>query len=138
MSHRRWIVLLLIFIAMVLLVGFWSLSLGQAAALLSGDSKPTPPPDETITSIEQAINSGMDARVEYQPVFAITESQITNIRVSGEEDWATAWLEVMDPKTGESIPTEPGLVLLKNVDGSWIPIFPGDEAWLKWVNECPN
>ena len=138
MFQRRWIVLLLIFFATVLFVGFWSLGLGQAAPLLSGDSKPTPPPDETIASIEQAINSGMAARGEYQPVYAIVESQITNIRVSEEEDWATAWLEVMDPKTGESIPTEPGLVVLQNVDGSWIPTFPGDEAWLKWINDAPT
>jgi murein DD-endopeptidase MepM/ murein hydrolase activator NlpD len=137
MFHRRWTVLFLIFLAAVLLVGFWSLSLVQAAPLLSGDSKPTPPADETITRIKQAINSGMVARGEYQPVYAIADNQITNILISEEEDWATAWLEVTTPETGESIPTEPGLVLLQSVDGSWIPTFPGDEAWLKLVNDAP-
>ena len=110
----------------------------QAAPLSTGDSKPTPPPDETITQIEQAITSGMALRAESQPVYAITRSEVTNIRVSTDQSWASAWLTVLDPQTGEPIPTEPGLVLLQKQGRDWIPMFPGDDLWLKWLSSAPE
>jgi murein DD-endopeptidase MepM/ murein hydrolase activator NlpD len=138
MIQRRWITLLLVFVAAILILGFWSLSLGKAAPLISGDKKPTPPPEETITTIQQAIHAGMASRAEYQPVYAIAENQITNIRVSEDEKWASAWLQAIDPETGEPIPTEPGLVLLQNIDGTWTPAFPGDTLWEEWLSTAPD
>ena len=134
---RRYVVFLVVLLA-VGLMSLWSISLVQAFPLSARDSRPTPPPNETITEIEQAIASGMSLRATYQPVYAITQSQVSNIRVSTDEAWASAWLTVLDPETEEPIPTEPGLVLLQKMGEIWTPAFPGDDLWLKWLNTAPE
>ena len=131
---RKFIVLA----SLILIFSFWSLTWARASSPSAGDAKPTPPPDETTIKIEQAITAGMTQRAEFQPVYSITQSQVANVRVSSGEAWASAWLTVLDPETGEAIPTEPGLVLLQNAGDVWTPAFPGDDMWFKWLNEAPE
>lgn len=128
----------LVLALLILFFSFWSLTWARASSPLAGDAQPTPPPDETTAKIEQAIAAAMAQRAENQPVYSITQSQVTNVRVSASEDWASAWLTVLDPQTGEPLPTEPGLVLLQNKGNTWMPAFPGDDQWLKWLSVVPE
>lgn len=136
MPHRKRKFLLLSLLLLCLSLG--SLTLVRASSPSAEDAKPTPPLDETTIEIKQAITSGMSARAAYQPVYAIAQSEITNIRVSENQTWASAWLTALDPETGEPIPTDPGLVLLRHIGKTWTPTFPGDEQWLKWLSAAPD
>ena len=116
------------------LVGWGTYSLAQASPAAERFAKPTPPAEETIKEIEQAIQAGMSLRAGFQPVYAIAQNEVSNIRVSSDESWASAWLTTLDPQTGEAIPTDPGLVLLQKQGGAWLTAFPGDDLWLKWLS----
>jgi murein DD-endopeptidase MepM/ murein hydrolase activator NlpD len=137
MPHARWAAVIIIILMLFIFLGWGSLNLAQASPAAEGFLKPTPPAEDTIGDIEQAIKVGMSFRADFQPVYAIAQHEVSNIRVSSDESWATAWLNTVDPQTGEAIPADPGLVLLQKQGDAWITAFPGDNLWQEWLSAAP-
>lgn len=109
--------------------------------LLTGSAKPTPPPPvskEDVDGIVEVIFQAMQERAENAPVFLISNQRVENVTLSKDQRWASAWITPIDRDTGETIETEPGLVLLQRAGNSWQVAFPGDQSWLLWLNSLPE
>ena len=64
-----------------------------------------------LEAIEQAILQAIEQQKQMSPALFFHDTQVDNITLSKDGDWATAWLTPIDPETGQVVPTEPGLVI---------------------------
>lgn len=117
----------------------WLLILAVLTSSLSL-SKPTsnlaaPPPPEKpdlrslVRSAEIAINNAISDNPERSLGFVVFDTQVEDVRISQDGEWATGLLVAYDPASGEIAPTEPGLVITYQTDSGWEVYFPGDAAW---------
>ncbi len=114
-----------------------------SSAPLSSPITPTPTPYPGLLSsdeidVETAIQQAITGEESAIMAYLVYQTQITGIQISSENDWAKGWLYPVDPETGETVPAEPGLVLVKKVDNVWQPILPSDDEWLTAVQEAPT
>lgn len=108
--------------------------------------KPTPlAPEDALDSqavafnlIEKAIREAIAREKEALPALLIYETQIDHLRLSQDEKWATAWLTPLDPETGQTIPTEPGLALAHLEKDTWYAWLPSEAEWVEKVQEVPT
>ncbi len=114
-----------------------------SSAPLPSPITPTPTPypgllstDETDveTAIQQAITSEESAVLAY----LVYQTQITDIQISSDNNWAKAWLYPVDPETNQIVPAEPGLVMVKKIDNVWQVILPSDANWLTAIQDAPT
>ncbi len=103
---------------------------------------PTPSAPQAQTAqeenIRKAIQSALDTQKAEALPLLIYNTQIENIQVSADGNWATAWLVPIDPDTNQVVPTEPGLALAKRTGGTWQTFLPSDPLWTLVVREIPN
>jgi murein DD-endopeptidase MepM/ murein hydrolase activator NlpD len=92
---------------------------------------------DTVESVEQAILQELSARRETF-VYSAFYTQIENISISQDENYASAWMMLIDPVTLQAIPTEPGLALLEWVGNSWSVALPGDPEWENRLDSAPS
>jgi hypothetical protein len=131
-------IILILIVAAILLPGS---RLAQAGQVLDRANKPTPPPPiskEDEDGIVDAIFKAMQDRAEEQPVFLVTNQRVENVTLAHDRMWASAWMIPVDQATGETIETEPGLVLLQRIGKSWQVAFPSDPSWLLWLHSLPE
>ncbi|MBN1145679.1 MAG: peptidoglycan DD-metalloendopeptidase family protein [Anaerolineales bacterium] len=88
--------------------------------------------------IEAAINKAISEQKEAALALTLYDTQIEDIQISQSGVWATAWLIPLDPKTGNVVPTEPGMALVRKEQGAWIAFLPSDPLWALVVREIPN
>ena len=71
---------------------------------------PTVPkiPEAIASQIEAAIRDAISTHKEDTLVYLLYENQIDNLKVSQDGEWATAWLNPVDPESGHIISAEPG------------------------------
>ncbi|MFC2054073.1 choice-of-anchor J domain-containing protein [Chloroflexota bacterium] len=101
---------------------------------------PTVPeiPEVISSQIKAAIRDAISTHKEDTLVYLLFENQIDNIKLSQDGEWATAWLNPVDPESGHIIPTEPGLVVLKYDGKSWQATLPSDPEWSSMVIAVPD
>ncbi len=63
--------------------------------------------------------------------------QVTNIQISEDGGWATAWLALVHPETGQILPTEPGVVVAQSDHFDWNVILPHEPGWLYSLESLP-
>ena len=109
---------------------------------LSADGRPTPTPTPKVLSgeaekVHSAILASVTAQRENVLGFLVYEERVEEIKFSQDQSWARAWLIMIDPQTGEPVPTEPGLVLVQREGDSWRVFLPEDPDWLKAIMTAP-
>ena len=102
--------------------------------------KPGPAPDspEDIAIVENAIQAIMDIKRETVLAFITAKTNIENINISSDGNWAVGWLIPIDPETDEPVPIEPGLVLLQKVGDDWLVWLPTTEGWIDTLMQIPD
>lgn len=128
---KRILSLLIILLALFFLTLYLIL---READLSLGPAQPQPREQQEI---EAAINQAIQSTTEGIPVFQLYETQIEDILISRDGNWATAWLTPLDPTNGQVIPTEPGLALLERTETGWEVYLPGDPEWLAISQAMP-
>ena len=103
---------------------------------------PTPLAPQAQTSqeeeIRKAIQDALDTQETEALALLIYDTQIENIQVSADGNWATGWLVPLDPQTNQVVPVEPGLALAKRTGATWQAFLPSDPLWPLVIREVPN
>ncbi len=60
------------------------------------------------------------------------------LSLSQDETAGVIFIELIDPETGEVLPTEPGLAFATLVDGEWEVVLPSDPGWIDLVESAPQ
>ncbi|MGD2156644.1 MAG: peptidoglycan DD-metalloendopeptidase family protein, partial [Anaerolineales bacterium] len=94
------------------------------------------PIDET--KIKEAIKRAVSEEKHYTLAYFVGAIEIEEIKISNDGLWARAWLVPFDPKTGQPIPTEPGLVISKRAGELWEVWLPTTPGWLEKVRQAPE
>jgi murein DD-endopeptidase MepM/ murein hydrolase activator NlpD len=135
-----------------LLAGMLAASLAPAASagqLSERNFAPAPPPTpgslqtpSDLDGTEQAVIEALQAAINLQktavPAYEIYATQIDHLRVDSQLGWASAWLNPLDPQTGQMVPAEPGLALARYVDGQWQALLPDAAAWEATLQAAPD
>ena len=94
---------------------------------------PTPQPSAVETAILEAAESKLAEAYTVQ-LFA---PQVENITYSSDGNFASAWLVMVNPETGEAIPSEPTLVFATWDGSSWQVYLPSDPGWNAMLATAP-
>jgi murein DD-endopeptidase MepM/ murein hydrolase activator NlpD len=100
------------------------------------------PPENSLQALQEAFETEVlhqvEGHKEYGLGYLVYETGLDQVRVTRDGSWASAWLVLEDPQTGEPIPAEPGLALAQRVDGEWQVYLPLDMGWLELLKEFPE
>jgi hypothetical protein len=88
--------------------------------------------------IKQAILHTVASNSRYVQGGMITDLQVTEIKISKDQQWATAWVVNYDPQIGAVIPTEPGLAVAHFLKDRWQVILSSDPDWQDAINQTPD
>lgn len=130
----------------LVLLGTLLLSALWLPGMLAAPRLPTP--DSTASSlqpgglveqaVQQAIADAIRAQRADEPALALFETRIEGLRISQDQTWAVAWMTPVDPDTQQVIPTEPGLALVKRVNGQWQVFLPSALGWVDALRQAPT
>ena len=130
--HRKLVFVLFIIFTAIFLV-LYSISTTAAPG-------PPPPSENEVEKerIEEAVIKTIDAQREYVLGYLVNDVQISNVQVSQDENLGVIFLEMVDPDTGEVLPTEPGLAFAIRSGNEWQVILPSDPGWIELVRSAPQ
>jgi murein DD-endopeptidase MepM/ murein hydrolase activator NlpD len=104
-------------------------------------STPTPaaqPHSPEILAVRSAIQQAISERSELVLAYLLYDVQAEEVRISADEQVASAWLVMHEVESGEPLPTEPTIVFAVQEEGHWRAVLPGDEEWLQLLEEAPE
>jgi murein DD-endopeptidase MepM/ murein hydrolase activator NlpD len=136
-----------LFLASILAVFLGPMASGNQITDASLAPAPSPTPASFQAQGEQAgehndllkaIQAAIQMARETSPAYEIYATQIDHLRVDDGSDWASAWLNPVDPQTGRVVPAEPGLALARYQDGQWLVVLPGMAAWETTLQAAPD
>ncbi|MCI0521384.1 MAG: Ig-like domain-containing protein [Chloroflexi bacterium] len=106
---------------------------------LAQTEAPPPPPKEAdpAAEVEAAIYAAINASRPFTLAYLIYDTQLDRLEISADNRWATAWLNPVDPSTGQVVPAEPGLAVARHEKDGWTAYLPGDAEWLLGVQNAP-
>jgi murein DD-endopeptidase MepM/ murein hydrolase activator NlpD len=127
-------------ILLLALAGLFPLTLTAAHPL---QSEPTPPPEgnppfNLEAQVEAAIYQAIESGRQTTGVPSLYTTEVEQVKVSQDAAWASAWLVLTDPKSGEVLPSEPGLALAQREAGGWQVTLPGEPGWETWLEASPT
>ncbi|MFC1923020.1 peptidoglycan DD-metalloendopeptidase family protein [Chloroflexota bacterium] len=96
------------------------------------------PIEEEKDKIEQAILDAVQGEREYVLGYLVHDIQVAEVQISEDGTWGIAYLEMIDPQTGEVLPTEPGLAIARRVGADWQVTLPADPEWLELMKSAPE
>ena len=98
----------------------------------------TPLPPGNPNEFEQAVLDSFNHWLEQTYAISLFEPGVENAQLSAEPGWATAWVVMQNPQTGEALPGEP-LPALGVWDGNaWKVLFPFDPGWSEALASAPQ
>ncbi len=103
---------------------------------------PTPIPDLRLAEIETELQKTIQGRQDVL-TFLIYRVFIDHAQFSADGDLALLWLGLVDPETGETIPSEAGLAIARRVTGDngslqWKIFLQADADWVEQLNKVPE
>lgn len=121
-SRFRWLLILAVLVS--------SLSINKPTTNLAAPPPPGKPDLRSMAkSAEEAISTAISSHPERSLGFVIFDTQVEDVRISQDGEWAIGFLVAHDPESGEVAPTEPGLAITRQTEAGWEVYLPGDEAW---------
>ncbi|HIE58140.1 MAG TPA: M23 family metallopeptidase, partial [Anaerolineales bacterium] len=138
MKKRHLFTPLLLFITITLawigaLAAPGNVNLPPAAATPGG----TPEAPLEILDIEAAIQKAIAGHKNLSPAYFSGGVTIENTRVSADGQWAVSYLIPTNPITGEPVPTEPGLTIVRRDGRAWAVSLPTSDNWIEMVRQVP-
>jgi hypothetical protein len=88
--------------------------------------------------VKQAVQDAITSNVSYIQKGLVSSIQVTDIKISSDQNMATAWLVYYDPQIDAVVPTEPGLAVTHLVNAEWRVFLPSDGGWQTEVSKIPE
>ncbi len=112
-------------------------SIPAASSVMSAE--PTMIDEQTITDqIEQAVLEAVAGNSRYIQGEMVCSLQVTDIQISQDQQWATAWVVYYDAQIDAILPTEPALAIAHNVNGVWEVFLPTEPGWQAALLAAPD
>ncbi len=135
MGYKKAILLFLVVITGVLILSIPTIS----STALSAEPKPTFPDSQvTVNQVGQAISSTVSTHPAYVESGILSSLQVTDVKLSEDQQWATAWVVYYDTQIEAVLPTEPGLALAHLELGAWQVYLPSDAGWQVALESLPQ
>ena len=99
---------------------------------------PEPPGSEAERQIEQAVLAAAAGQREQVLGLLVNDVQVESIQLSADQTQAAAWLVMVDPESGSTLPAEPGLALAQHTAEGWQVTLPADPGWVDLLKSAPN
>jgi hypothetical protein len=129
---------ILVFATVFICLFLFSLPTVSSSAL-SAEPQPSSVASQAVDDqIEQAVLKAVATSKNYIEGQLVTNLQVTDINVSQDQQWATAWVEYYDPQIDAVLPTEPALSVLHYINGHWIAFLPSDPGWQEALKSVPD
>ncbi|UCD43383.1 MAG: peptidoglycan DD-metalloendopeptidase family protein [Chloroflexota bacterium] len=110
-----------------------------AVATTAAPPQPTPPVnEEQVKLIKNAVKVAIDGEREFVLGYLVNDVQVSNVQISQDETWGVIYLEMVDPQTGELLPSEPGLAFARWTGTEWEITLPSDPGWIDLVKSAPQ
>jgi Bacterial pre-peptidase C-terminal domain/Peptidase family M23/Bacterial Ig domain len=125
---------------MVLLSCLFAFSTPTASSsALSAEPLPTQVNQDEITNqVEQAVLEAIAANAGYLQAKMIPSLQVSDIKTSADQQWATAWVVYYDLQIEAFIPSEPALAVTHRVEDNWQVFLSADPAWMNAIYTVPE
>lgn len=131
---------LLIAFLMALLLALMPARFSPAALPIT--PTPTPSPSAELQMIKNQLEQKIQEAIarEREVVLGLLVNNIITDQLTISEDntWASAWIMLTNPETGEILPGEPGLILAHRIEGEWKVALPSDLSWIQMLIEVPT
>ena len=88
--------------------------------------------------IKEAILNAIYSSKSYQQGGLARLAQVSEIQVSNDQQWGTAWIVYYDSQIDAIIPTEPGLTITHLQENEWQVYLPSDSAWKNLIVQIPD
>jgi len=88
--------------------------------------------------IQQAIIESIASNNNYIQGDMVTNLQVTDIQISQDQQWATAWVIYYDAQIDALLPTEPGLTVSHFLNDQWQVYLPLDPGWQNAIALIPD
>ena len=134
----RWKKVIWVVVTVIIVLFIFSIPAAFSAGL-QAEPLPTDENQPEITDqVEKAILEEIANNNEYIQNGMVANLQVTQVEISSDQTWATAWVEYYDPQTETILPTEPALVVTQYVDNNWQVFFPSDPGWQDSIYALPD
>lgn len=107
------------------------------STLASNLFAPPPPQTNDLFLIEQAIRQEIEKEEQSILLMMLYDTRVEKIQISDDGLWATAWLVPVDPITGYDIHAEPGLAIVRKIQGEWQASLPSYPEWITLLEITP-
>ncbi|OGO59163.1 MAG: hypothetical protein A2029_03890, partial [Chloroflexi bacterium RBG_19FT_COMBO_47_9] len=109
-----------------------------SSSALRAEPEPSPLEGQVIEDqIKVAILEAIALNENYAKGGMATNLQVTDVLISQDQQWSTAWVVYYDPQIEALIPTEPGLAVAHSLSGQWQVFLSSDLGWKEAINSIP-
>lgn len=108
---------------------------------LPGVAKPTPNARATPTvppEVEQSIQEAISEQQEDVLALLMYDTHVDQVQFSDDGEWAVARLTPVDTDSGQIIPAEHGLAILRRDGDGWRAFLPSDPEWFDAIQLLPS
>ena len=116
----------------------FSIPTASSSALIAEPEPTTVNVQGIDDQIEQAIFEAIASNNNYVQGSMVTNLQVTEIQISQDQQWATAWVVYYDPQIEALLPTEPALTVSHFLNGGWQVYLPLDPGWRDAISLIPD
>src|SRR4030042_3534082 len=129
-----------IWVVVTVLICLFIFSIPTAfSAGLQAEPQPTAENNQKTTEqVEQAILDAIASNNRYIQGGMVTNLQVSDVEISQDQLWATAWVVYYDSQTEAMLPTEPALAVTHYVDNDWQVLLPADSGWQNSIYSLPD
>jgi hypothetical protein len=129
---------ILVIVTVFICLFIFSIPTASSSALIE-EPAPSPMDEQLIDDqIKQAILEAVASNDRYVQGGMLTDLQVTDIQISQDQQWATAWVVVYDPQIEAIIPTEPGLAVAHFLKDRWQVYLSSDPEWQNALSMIPD
>ncbi len=133
-KNALWVV-----VAVIIFMFLFSIPNTSSSALVA-ETQPTVivQQKDLDNEVKQAVLEAVALNSSYSKSPMLTTIQVTDVNISQDQQWATAWIVYYDPQVDAIIPTEPVLTIVQNVENNWKAILASDPGWQSSLSQTPD
>ncbi len=129
---------ILVLVTIIVSLFLFSLPTSSSTAL-SAEPQPTAVTQPGVQDqVKIAILEAIASNDKYIQKDLVSSLKVTDIQVSNDQQWATAWVAYYDPQIEALIPTEPSMPVSHFVGDRWQVFLPSDPGWQDAISKSPD